>query len=55
MGEECLAAPVIIASLYEEPVRVDTYFLRFKTDTESASKATVRRHWIKFMCLSSSL
>jgi hypothetical protein len=44
MSEECLATPVIIASLYEEPLRVDTYFLRFKADAESASKATVCRH-----------
>jgi len=55
MGKECLAAaPVIIASLYDEPARVDTYFLCFKTDTGSASKATVCRHWINYMCLSSS-
>jgi hypothetical protein len=25
MGEECLATPVIIASLYEEPLRVDIF------------------------------
>lgn len=55
MGEECIAARVIIASLYEEPQRVDTYSLRFRTDTESASKATVCRHGIKLMCLFSSL